>query len=84
MITKRRIMCSRWVREEYDEPGHFAAEHGISAHGQLLCYVGETALDNATSFNWGMKVNAMCGPIQSRVYKSLVNESSALPIPRRV
>jgi prepilin-type N-terminal cleavage/methylation domain-containing protein/prepilin-type processing-associated H-X9-DG protein len=54
--------------------GTYAAEHGISAHGQLLGYLGETALYNATNFNWGMNVNATCGPIQSTVYTSVVNE----------
>ena len=54
--------------------GTYAAEHGISAHGQLLGYLGETALYNATNFNWGMNVNAACGPIQSTVYATMVNE----------
>jgi prepilin-type N-terminal cleavage/methylation domain-containing protein/prepilin-type processing-associated H-X9-DG protein len=54
--------------------GTYAAEHGISAHGQLLGYLGETALYNATNFNWGMNVSATCGPIQSTVYSAVVNE----------
>ena len=54
--------------------GVYAAEHGISAHGQLLGYLGETALYNAINFNWGMNQSATCGPIQSTVYKSRVNE----------
>ena len=54
--------------------GTYAAEHGISAHGQLLGYLGETALYNAINFNWGMNVNATCGPIQSTVYTTVVNE----------
>ncbi len=54
--------------------GTYAAEHGISAHGQLLGYLGESALYNATNFNWGMNVSATCGPIQSTVYSSVVNE----------
>jgi prepilin-type N-terminal cleavage/methylation domain-containing protein/prepilin-type processing-associated H-X9-DG protein len=54
--------------------GTYAAEHGISAHGQLLGYLGESALYNATNFNWGMNVNAACGPIQSTVYLTKVNE----------
>ena len=33
--------------------GTYAAEHGISAHGQLLGYLGESALYNAINFNWG-------------------------------
>jgi prepilin-type N-terminal cleavage/methylation domain-containing protein/prepilin-type processing-associated H-X9-DG protein len=54
--------------------GTYAAEHGISAHGQMLGYLGETALYNAINFNWGMNVNATCGPIQSTVYTTAVNE----------
>jgi prepilin-type N-terminal cleavage/methylation domain-containing protein/prepilin-type processing-associated H-X9-DG protein len=54
--------------------GTYAAEHGISAHGQLLGYLGETALYNATNFNWGMNTSATCGPIQSTVYTTVVNE----------
>jgi prepilin-type N-terminal cleavage/methylation domain-containing protein/prepilin-type processing-associated H-X9-DG protein len=54
--------------------GTYAAEHGISAHGQLLGYLGESALYNATNFNWGMNVSATCGPIQSTVYASVVSE----------
>jgi prepilin-type N-terminal cleavage/methylation domain-containing protein/prepilin-type processing-associated H-X9-DG protein len=54
--------------------GTYAAEHGISAHGQMLGYLGETALYNATNFNWGMNVSATCGPIQSTVYSTVVNE----------
>ena len=54
--------------------GVYAAEHGISAHGQLLGYLGETALYNATNFNWGMNTSASCGPIESTVYLTKVNE----------
>ena len=54
--------------------GSYAAEHGISVHGQLLGYLGETALYNATNFNWGMNTSAACGPIQSTVYRTKVNE----------
>ena len=54
--------------------GVYAAEHGISAHGQLLGYLGEIALYNAINFNWGMNANATCGPIQSTVYSTKVNE----------
>jgi prepilin-type N-terminal cleavage/methylation domain-containing protein/prepilin-type processing-associated H-X9-DG protein len=54
--------------------GTYAAEHGISAHGQLLGYLGETALYNAINFNWGMNVSATCGPIQSTVYSTVINE----------
>ncbi len=53
--------------------GTYAAEHGISAHGQLLGYLEESALYNATNFNWGMNVNATCGPIQSTVYNTRVS-----------
>ena len=60
--------------EEHDDLGIYAAEHGISAHGQMLGYLGETALYNAINFNWGMNVNATCGPIQSTVYTTQVNE----------
>jgi len=54
--------------------GVYAAEHGISAHGQLLGHLGESALYNAINFNWGMNVSATCGPIQSTVYASKVSE----------
>ena len=54
--------------------GVYAAEHGISAHGQMLGYLGETAIYNAINFNWGMNVEATCGPIQSTVYTTVVNE----------
>ncbi len=40
----------------------------------MLGYLGETALYNAINFNWGMNVNATCGPIQSTVYTTVVNE----------
>jgi prepilin-type N-terminal cleavage/methylation domain-containing protein/prepilin-type processing-associated H-X9-DG protein len=54
--------------------GVYAAEHGVSAQAQLLGHLGETALYNATNFNWGMNTSATCGPIQSTVYLSRVNE----------
>ena len=54
--------------------GTYAPEHGISVHGQMLGYLGETALYNATNFNWGMNVSATCGPIQSTVYSTKVSE----------
>jgi prepilin-type N-terminal cleavage/methylation domain-containing protein/prepilin-type processing-associated H-X9-DG protein len=54
--------------------GVYAAEHGASAHAQFLGYLGESALYNAINFNWGMNVNATCGPIQSTVYLTKVNE----------
>jgi prepilin-type N-terminal cleavage/methylation domain-containing protein/prepilin-type processing-associated H-X9-DG protein len=54
--------------------GVYASEHGVSAHAQLLGQLGESALYNAINFNWGMNVNAACGPIQSTVYSSRVSE----------
>jgi prepilin-type N-terminal cleavage/methylation domain-containing protein/prepilin-type processing-associated H-X9-DG protein len=54
--------------------GVYMAEHGVSAHGQILGYLGETALYNAINFNWGMFTSHTCGPIQSTVYNSRVNE----------
>ena len=54
--------------------GVYQAEHGVSAHGQLLGYLGETPLYNAINFNWGMFVGHTCGPIQSTVYLTKVNE----------
>jgi prepilin-type N-terminal cleavage/methylation domain-containing protein/prepilin-type processing-associated H-X9-DG protein len=54
--------------------GVYMAEHGVSAHGQLLGYLGETALYNAINFNWGMFTSHTCGPIQSTVYLSKVSE----------
>jgi prepilin-type N-terminal cleavage/methylation domain-containing protein/prepilin-type processing-associated H-X9-DG protein len=53
--------------------GVYAPEHGLSAHAQLLGFLGETALYNATNFNWGMNQSAMCGPIQITVYTARVN-----------
>jgi prepilin-type N-terminal cleavage/methylation domain-containing protein/prepilin-type processing-associated H-X9-DG protein len=52
----------------------YAAEHGISAHGQILGFLGETAVYNATNFNWGMNQTATCGPIQITVYTTRLNE----------
>ena len=54
--------------------GVYMAEHGISAHGQILGYLGETPLYNAINFNWGMYTSHTCGPIQSTVYTTRVNE----------
>jgi prepilin-type N-terminal cleavage/methylation domain-containing protein/prepilin-type processing-associated H-X9-DG protein len=54
--------------------GVYAAEHGISAHGQMLGYLGESAVYNAINFNWGMNQNTTCGPIQSTVYTTVLNE----------
>ncbi len=54
--------------------GVYMAEHGISVHGQLLGYLGETPLFNAINFNWGMYTSHTCGPIQSTVYTSRVSE----------
>ena len=48
--------------------------HGLSAHAQLLGFLGENPLYNALNFNWGMNVNAACGPINSTVYFAKVNE----------
>ena len=56
------------------DPGVYAAEHGVSAHAQLLGHLGETALYNSINFNWGMNASATCGPIQSTVYKTVVKE----------
>jgi prepilin-type N-terminal cleavage/methylation domain-containing protein/prepilin-type processing-associated H-X9-DG protein len=53
--------------------GVYAAEHGISAHGQLLGFMEQTALFNAINFNWGMNQSTTCGPIQITVYKTRVN-----------
>ena len=54
--------------------GVYAAEHGVSAHAQLLGFLGETALYNATNFNWGMNQSTACGPIQITVYTTRVSE----------
>jgi prepilin-type N-terminal cleavage/methylation domain-containing protein/prepilin-type processing-associated H-X9-DG protein len=56
------------------DPGVYMAEHGISAHGQILGYLGETAIYNAINFNWGMFTSHTCGPIQSTVYLTRINE----------
>ena len=54
--------------------GVYMAEHGVSAHGQILGYLGETALYNSINFNWGMFVGHTCGPINSTVYTAWVGE----------
>jgi prepilin-type N-terminal cleavage/methylation domain-containing protein/prepilin-type processing-associated H-X9-DG protein len=52
--------------------GKYAPDHGLSAHSQLLGYLGETALYNATNFCWGQATGQIAGPIQSTVYNSVV------------
>jgi prepilin-type N-terminal cleavage/methylation domain-containing protein/prepilin-type processing-associated H-X9-DG protein len=54
--------------------GTYPAEHGVSAHAQMLGYLGEMPLYNAINFNWGMNATATCGPIQITVYTTKVNE----------
>jgi prepilin-type N-terminal cleavage/methylation domain-containing protein/prepilin-type processing-associated H-X9-DG protein len=54
--------------------GVYLAEHGISVQGQILGYLGETAVYNAINFNWGMYTSHTCGPIQSTVYNTRINE----------
>ncbi len=54
--------------------GVYAAEHGVSAHAQMLALLGEAPLYNAINFNWGMNQNAACGPIQKTVYTTRINE----------
>src|SRR5205085_6035400 len=54
----------------------YAVEHGISAHGQMLGFLGESALYNAINFNWGMNnstANACYWP-QSTVVNANVKE----------
>jgi prepilin-type N-terminal cleavage/methylation domain-containing protein/prepilin-type processing-associated H-X9-DG protein len=34
--------------------GTYKVQHGLSAHAQMLSYLGEAALYNAINFNWGM------------------------------
>src|SRR5271169_2834442 len=48
--------------------GVYATAHGLSAHAQMLGFMGETALYNAINFSWGMASGATAGPIQSTVY----------------
>src|SRR3954468_17600650 len=52
--------------------GVYMAEHGASAHGQILGYLGETALYNSINFNWGMFTSHTCGPINSTAYLTWV------------
>jgi prepilin-type N-terminal cleavage/methylation domain-containing protein/prepilin-type processing-associated H-X9-DG protein len=52
--------------------GVYAAAHGLSAHAQMLGFLGENALYNALNFSWGMASGATAGPIQSTVYNSRV------------
>ena len=54
--------------------GDYNAQHGVSAHAQILGFLGETALDNAANFNWGMNTSATAGSIQSTVYLAKVKE----------
>ena len=60
--------------------GVYMAEHGVSAHGQILGYLGETALYNAINFNWGMFVGHTCGPIQQH---RLHHQGQRVPLPFR-
>jgi prepilin-type N-terminal cleavage/methylation domain-containing protein/prepilin-type processing-associated H-X9-DG protein len=55
------------------DPGLYAAEHGASAHSQLLGFLEQTALYNSINFNWGMWVGKTCGPINSTAYTTKVN-----------
>jgi prepilin-type N-terminal cleavage/methylation domain-containing protein/prepilin-type processing-associated H-X9-DG protein len=54
--------------------GQYAAEHGASAHAQMLGFLEQTPLYNAINFNWGMNQTAQCGPIQITAYTTKVNE----------
>ena len=55
--------------------GVYATAHGLSAHAQMLGFMGETALYNAINFSWGMASrHGVRGPIQSTVYNSVVKE----------
>ena len=56
------------------DTGVYAAEHGVSAHAQLLGLLGEPAVYNAINFNWGMNATATCGPIQITVYTTKLKE----------
>jgi prepilin-type N-terminal cleavage/methylation domain-containing protein/prepilin-type processing-associated H-X9-DG protein len=52
--------------------GDYHAQHGASAHAQMLGFLGETPLYNAINFNWGMNQSATCGPINSTIYLTRV------------
>jgi prepilin-type N-terminal cleavage/methylation domain-containing protein/prepilin-type processing-associated H-X9-DG protein len=54
--------------------GDYNAQHGASAHAQILGFLGEMAIYNAINFNWGMNQTATCGPIQSTVYHTKISE----------
>ena len=54
--------------------GVYNAQHGVSAHAQILGFLGEMPLYNAINFNWGMNTSTTAGPIQSTVYLSRVKE----------
>src|SRR5215472_7300235 len=55
------------------KPGAYAAAHGLSAHAQMVGFMGETALYNAINFCWGMAGGQpMTAAIQSTVYNSVV------------
>ena len=57
-----------------DNPGTYAVDHGLSAHAQMIGFMGETALYNALNYCWGMDASTACGPIQSTVYNTVVKE----------
>ncbi len=46
----------------------------MSAHAQILGFLGESAVYNAINFNWGMNASTTAGPIQSTVYLTVLNE----------
>jgi prepilin-type N-terminal cleavage/methylation domain-containing protein len=57
------------------KPGTYAAAHGLSAHAQMIGFMGETALYNAINFCWGMAGGQpLTSAIQSTVYNSVVKE----------
>jgi prepilin-type N-terminal cleavage/methylation domain-containing protein/prepilin-type processing-associated H-X9-DG protein len=52
----------------------YNAAHGISVHGQILGFMGETALYNALNFNWGWNANQQSGAVNTTVGNSVVKE----------
>jgi prepilin-type N-terminal cleavage/methylation domain-containing protein/prepilin-type processing-associated H-X9-DG protein len=56
-----------------DDLGIYVARYGISAHGQLLGYLEETALYNAINFNWSTNGTTTSGPPQSTVSLTKLN-----------
>ena len=55
-------------------PYVYDPEHGLSAHAQILGFLGETAIYNAINFNFGLATaQTPAGPAQSTAYNAVIN-----------